>query len=605
MSEGASSPLCFLQMSYNHIEQIKARISPSVLISRYLQLKSKGNGEFLGLCPFHQENTPSFTVSDKKGFYHCFGCGANGDVFAFLRNYSGMSYREALEQLAAEVGVTLPKQTDDERVAQDKLAPLFGLFEGVSKFYHGKLYSREGADALLYLKGRGLSDEVIAEFNLGYAPARDDELIALLKKGFNEDTISESKVVLKGNGLYSPFKGRVIFPIRDRQARVIAFGGRVLKSSNAAKYINSMENPIFHKGEVLYNMDKALHKGLKEKEIVVVEGYMDVIALASIGISNAVAPLGANVKVEQIMQLWNFVDEPTICMDSDRAGQTACIRLAHSILPHIIAGKSIKFCQLEGAKDPDEYIKKYGISAIKTSLNKAKPLVDLLFESELKSQGAATPEKRLLMENRLEALAKTIKIPALSKIYQKFFNDRIFKELYYKHSNKKLSKKAEAEKKFSSEVFDLMSVRSPEITTVLAGCALLPSIMEDKEIRCLLDRLDIDSEELSAVRDFLVAISEEIDIIHSCSLEDEIKARFDFIFDKKRLDPILSLDSPSAAEVKAHVLRAGIVHSLNCIAKQIKEMESLLKLSQDPVLFEKLIYLKEQELVLLRQVNLL
>jgi DNA primase len=590
-------------MSYNHIEQIKARISPSVLISRYLQLKNKGNGEFLGLCPFHQENTPSFTVSDKKGFYHCFGCGANGDIFSFLKNYSGISYRDALEKLAAETGVTLPKQSDDEKIRQDKLAPLFRLFEIVSKFYHSKLYSREGADALLYLKGRGLSEDVIAEFNLGYAPVKDDELIQLLKKDFDEETIAESKVILKGNGMYSPFKGRVIFPISDRQGRAIAFGGRLLKDSNAAKYINSMENPIFHKGEVLYNMSRALHKGLKEREIIVVEGYMDVISLASVGISNAVAPLGANVKVEQIMQLWNFVDDPTICMDSDRAGQTACIRLAHSILPHIVAGKSVKFCQLKGAKDPDELIKKRGIAAMRDTLKKAEPLVNLLFESELSAHGAITPEKRLLMQNNLDALARTIKIPALSKIYQKFFNDKIFKEFNYNHSNKKLSKNEDAKKKFSAGVFELMSIRSPEVTAVLAGCSLFPKIMEDKEIRCLLDRLEIDSEELSAVRDFLVAISDEIDIIHSCSLEDEIKTRFDFAFDKKRLDPILSLDSPSISEVRSHVLRAGNIHNLNCIAKQIKEMESLLKLSQDSALFERLIYLKEQELVLLKQIN--
>jgi len=591
-------------MSYSHIEQIKAKILPSTLISRYRQLKSKGNGEFLGLCPFHEESTPSFTVSDRKGFYHCFGCGANGDVFSFLVNHNGMSYRGALEQLAGEAQVELPKAYKEEQEKQEKLAPLFKLFEMAAQFYHQQLYGREGGQALQYLKARGLKDEIIAEFKLGYAPQNDALLLKVLRANFNEETILSSKLFLQGSGIYCPFRGRVIFPIDNRQGRVIAFGGRTLKSTDAAKYINSMESPVFHKGEILYNMHRAAGAAFKDGSVIVVEGYMDAIALANAGVNNVVAPLGANVKAEQVMQLWPLANEPVICLDSDRAGKAAAIRLAHSILPYLSAGKSLKFCQLKGAKDPDDMIKKNGLNAMRKALDEAVPLVDLLFAHELQQEDGLTPEKRLQLQNRLEELAGMIKNPQLSKIYQQFFKNKIYEAFAPSFSGK--SKKAkdllDTNKKFSADILEMMLIEEPEIISILAGCVLFPALLKEREVQEALGMCEINSLQLSQVRDFLIAISEDIDIIQCSSLEEEVYTRFKMVFDKKRLDPALHKEG-SLTEIKAHALRAVKLHTLRGVLTQIKEVELLLRQKEDVRLFDRLIYLKQQEGLLREEIN--
>lgn len=590
-------------MSHSHIEQIKSRILPSTLIAKYRQLKNKGNGEFVGLCPFHEETTPSFTVSDRKGFYHCFGCGANGDIFTFLVNHKGLSYRQALEQLAAEAQVELPQSYKEEQSKLEKLTPLFKLFEKAAQFYHQQLYGREGAVALKYLKDRGLNDDTIAEFNLGYAPQSDLLLLKYLRSQFDEETVLSSKLFLQGKGVYSPFKGRVMFPICNRQGRVIAFGGRALKEGEAAKYINSMENPIFHKGSVLYNMHRATGHGFKANSVIVVEGYIDVISLAHAGINNAVAPLGANVRVEQVMQLWSVASEPIICLDSDRAGQAAAHRLSHAVLPHLTAGKSLKFCYLRGAKDPDEMIRKNGVLAMKKALDSAIPLVDVIFNHELQQEEGNTPEKRLNLQEKLSNLASLIKNPSLSKLYQQFFKNKLYEYFAPKFSNKKAVAKAHNDNQFSSDILSLMAIEEPEIISILGGCVLSPPLLNDEELYEILVSCDIDSPVLSQVRDFLVAISDDIDTMRCCSLEDEVSARFGVVFDKRRLDPALWAADKSLSEAKNHTLRAAKLHNLRRLMMQIKEVELLLKQNEDMQLFDRLVHLKQQESLLQEEIS--
>jgi len=589
-------------MSNNHIEQIKAKILPSTLIARYLQLKHKGNGEFLGLCPFHEEKSPSFTVSDRKGFYHCFGCSASGDIFTFLVNHEGLSYREALERMAAEAQVDLPQSHKEEQHKAEKLAPLYNLFEKAAQFYNQQLHGREGMEALQYLKARGLTTDTIAEFKLGYAPQNDGSLLKLLRSHFDEKIILDSKLFIQGKSLYSPFNGRVMFPIENRRGQVIAFGGRTLKKTEAAKYINSMENPIFHKSDVLYNMSRATRSAFKQGSVIVVEGYMDVIALANAGIGNAVAPLGANVKVEQVMSLWPIVNEPTICLDSDRAGQTAALRLAKAILPHLSAGKSLKFCHLNGAKDPDELIKKSGVTAMNHALGKSLSLVDFLFSSELEQVGPVTPERKLHLQEKLTELAALIQNPTLGKIYQQFFKNKVY-EAFAPKPYKKIGKHNTNMAKFSKDILTLMAIEESEVISILATCAIHPLILKYEDLREALHSLEIKTNELSLTRDFLLSISEDDGATQLVSLEQEIIEKFGLHFDKKRLDPTLYDSERSLVDIKTHALRTVKIQMLQHLITQIKEVELLLKQNADIKLFDRLVYLKQQETLIHKEIS--
>ena len=393
------------------LDELRNRLSIAEVIQRRVRLQKRGR-EFMGLCPFHNEKTPSFTVSEEKGFFHCFGCGAHGDVVGFVMRAEGLSFPEAVERLAEQAGLQVPKATPEDRQRAERQATLLGVMEAATLWFGKQLAAAGGRRARDYLDGRGLEEATIARFRLGWAPdSRNGLRAALLKEGFPEALLLEAGLIIRpesGGDAYDRFRGRVMFPIADRRGRVIAFGGRILDDGQP-KYLNSPETPLFHKGRVLYGLAQALKAAKDAGEVVVAEGYMDVIAMAQAGIAQAVAPLGTALTEEQMVELWRLAPEPILCFDGDAAGQRAAARAAERALPLLKPGHSFRFALLPAGDDPDSLVRQGGAGALRQVLDAARPLADMLWEAETVGRSLDTPERRsglrLALKERIARIA--------------------------------------------------------------------------------------------------------------------------------------------------------------------------------------------------------
>jgi DNA primase len=405
------------------LDEIRDRVSLSSVVGRRVRLIRKGR-EHSGLCPFHNEKTPSFTVSDDKGFFHCFGCGAHGDVIGFVMKSEGLGFREAVERLAAEAGLAMPVERPEEREREQRTQSLGEVAELASKFYEQHLRTPAGRAALDYLRGRGLAEETIARFRLGYAPAVQGGLkSALAKAGVPEERMIEAGLIKKpedGRDSFDYLRDRVVFPISDRRGRVIAFGGRIM-GDGQPKYLNSPESELFHKGRSLYGLHLAREAAHKTGEVVVVEGYMDVIALAEAGLAHAVAPLGTALTEDQIQELWKLAPEPILCFDGDAAGQRAAARAADRVLPLLKPGRSVRFVQLPAGDDPDSLVRKKGGASLRAVLATAQPLIRQIWELELAAKPIDTPERRADFFERLRQRVGRIADNAIRELYRQGF----------------------------------------------------------------------------------------------------------------------------------------------------------------------------------------
>ena len=397
------------------LDEIRARLPVSQVVARKVQLKKAGR-EWRGLSPFKQERTPSFFVNDQKGFYHCFATGSHGDIFKFVMETEGLNFAEAVERLAAEAGLQLPKVEPRSRAQQeqvDQIGRLTALIEASAKFFEAALQGPAGEDARKYLARRGLGREAIKSFRLGYAPpGRSTLKEALGAQGFSVEEMALSGMLISGDDIpvpYDRFRNRVMFPICDAKGRPIAFGGRALDANAPAKYLNSPETPLFHKGAVLFNAHKARPHSFDKGRVIAVEGYMDVIALSEAGFGETVAPLGTALTPEQLHLLWRFTSEPILCFDGDSAGQKAAYRAVETALPLLKPGLSLKFCFLPEKLDPDEYVRARGPAAFEAELSHCKPLFDVLMAKEEGGDGTnVTPDQRAALEARLKALVSRI-----------------------------------------------------------------------------------------------------------------------------------------------------------------------------------------------------
>ena len=393
-----------MRFSPEMLDEIRARLPVSQVVSRHVRLKKAGR-EFVGLSPFKQEKTPSFTVNDEKGFYHCFSTGEHGDIFTFLIKVEGLAFFEAVEKLAAEAGVELPQSSPQQREREDTRLRLREVLEASCLYYQNALNASGGLEALSYLQRRGLSAETIVNFRLGYAPAGRDMLKQhLLKLGFDIEEILTSGMCVGGRDIavpYDRFRERVMFPIEDLKGNVIAFGGRALSKAQKAKYLNSPETPLFHKGRLLYNIAKARRTAYDKGLVIAVEGYMDAIACATAGHMNTVAPLGTALTGDQIALMWRLAKEPVLCFDGDEAGRKAAWRAIDTALPLLTPGFSLRFAFLPEGLDPDDLIKNAGAEAFSAIIDKAAPLVDVLWRRELAATPTDTPERRAAFEARI------------------------------------------------------------------------------------------------------------------------------------------------------------------------------------------------------------
>ena len=413
------------------LDELRARVSLSDIVGRKVSLKRRSGSEYAGLCPFHNEKTPSFTVNDKKGFFHCFGCGEHGDAIGFVMKTEGLGFPDAVEKLAREANLPVPRATPQERERAERASTLQQVVEMAANWFQKQLRLPVGRQGLDYLRGRGLSDATLDDFRLGFAPdSRDGLLAALKREGVPVDKIVEAGLAIqpeeRGRDAYDRFRGRVMFTINDRRGRVIAFGGRVM-GQGEPKYLNSPETPLFHKGANLYCLDRARVAATKDQPVIVAEGYMDVIALHGAGFTGAVAPLGTALTEGQLAELWKLADEPYLCFDGDNAGRRAAQRAAERALPLLRAGKSLRFLALPGGEDPDSLIRARGREAIESVLKLARPLSDMVWDLETDGKPGDTPERRASIRRGLMQRADEIADPDVRGFYRTEFRERLDK----------------------------------------------------------------------------------------------------------------------------------------------------------------------------------
>ncbi len=410
----------------NFLDDIRARIGLADVIGRRVRLVKKGR-EHAGLCPFHNEKTPSFFVNEEKGFFHCFGCGAHGDVIGFVMRADGLSFPEAVERLAADAGLEVPQQTPEEREQAKRHADLHEVMEKACVFFEEQLRVRVGETALGYLRGRGLDDETIARFRLGYSPDTRGALRgALMSETLPEAMLVEAGLLIRPDDgvAYDRFRGRVTFPITDRRGRVIAFGARILDDGKP-KYLNSPDTPLFNKGRVLYGMATARRAAHDAGRVIVTEGYMDVIALSRAGFVESVAPLGTALTESQLHELWRMAPEPLLCFDGDAAGQRAALRAAERALPLLEPGRTLRFVMLPSGEDPDSLIGTRGAGAFAALIDKARPLADVIWDTETTQLRLDTPERVAGLEKRLDGHVYEIADRKVQDQYKAHFRKRL------------------------------------------------------------------------------------------------------------------------------------------------------------------------------------
>ena len=390
------------------IDELLARLDVVEVIDRRVPLKKAGK-DFKACCPFHNEKTPSFTVSRPKQFYHCFGCGVSGTAITFLMEFEHLSFPEAVEELAGEAGLEVP-DTGPARSGDNPTLPLLEILGEASRYYKDQLRSHSDASTTIaYLKQRGLTGEIAAQFDLGYAPTGWDNLSSTAGNEEKLDLMVKAGLISKreSGGHYDRFRARVIFPIHDNKGRVIAFGGRLLDEGEP-KYLNSPETPVFHKGSELYNLHRARSAIAQQQMSIVVEGYMDVLALAQHGIDHCVATLGTATTATHLQRLFRLAPSIVFCFDGDRAGRDAAGRALEIALPLLESGRQVSFLFLPDGEDPDSVVRDQGADTFRTLIESATPLPDLLFDTLLNQ----TDLTRMDGKARLATLAR----PLLSRV---------------------------------------------------------------------------------------------------------------------------------------------------------------------------------------------
>ncbi len=410
------------------LDELKARLPVSEVVGRRVKLRKAGR-EWKGLSPFNKEKTPSFTVNDQKGFYHDFSSGKHGSIFDFVMETEGVTFPEAVERLAALAGLPLPKFSPEEEAREEKRRTLYDVMELAAKFFEATLAARTGAKARGYLADRGIDPATQLKFRLGYAPAERFALKEHLgKEGVSVEDMVATGLLIAGDDIpvpYDRFRERVMFPITDFRGRIVAFGGRALDPDAPAKYLNSPETPLFHKGATLYNGAAARAAAHDGAQIVAVEGYIDVIAMVSVGFTGTLAPLGTALTEDQLAILWKLADEPILCFDGDAAGRRAAYRAVDLALPRLKPGKSLRFALLPEGQDPDDLVRSGGRAAVTEVLDAAQPLAEMLWAREVEAGSTDTPERRAALEARVAALINSIADDSVRKYYRQDFGRRL------------------------------------------------------------------------------------------------------------------------------------------------------------------------------------
>ncbi|MGV1949648.1 DNA primase [Agrobacterium vitis] len=426
-----------MRFSNDFLDEIRDRVPISAVIGARVPWDRKktnvSRGDYWACCPFHGEKSPSFHCEDRKGRYHCFGCGVSGDHFRFLTDLEGLNFPEAVERIADMAGIAMPKVDARDIERERERTSLQDVMEMATLFFQDQLQAAQGAKARAYLRERGLSGRTIETFRLGYAPESRNALKEhLAGKGVPKEQIEACGLVVHGPDIpvsYDRFRDRIMFPILSSRDKVIAFGGRAMSPDAPAKYLNSNETELFHKGNVLYNFSRArrtLQGADGAETIIAVEGYMDVIALYQAGVENAVAPLGTALTENQLELMWKMTPQPVLCFDGDGAGQRAAFRAVDLALPHLKPGKSVRFAMLPDGKDPDDLVKQDGRAPFDRVLAEARSLDEMVWLRETGQGRFDTPEQRAELEARLKQIVNIIADENVRRHYQQNVRDRLY-----------------------------------------------------------------------------------------------------------------------------------------------------------------------------------
>ena len=473
-----------MKYSQELIQKIKDSVPISSLIGSYVKLISSGNMRYKGLCPFHNEKTPSFTVSDDKANYHCFGCGAHGDVISFLQDKENLTFNEAVEKLAIKAAIPLPKENVVTKKEQEKLDYEYEIIASFNEFFKEKL---QNSIAFTYLAKRQLSEELRQEFELGYAPSRFEINEFVKKNKYEMKDLLNLGLFRKGEkNNYFFLSERLIFPIHNHFGKIVAFGGRIL-GEGQPKYINSPEYKFFKKREVLYNFHKAKSEIRKTKQVFVCEGYMDVISVFAAGIKNVVAPLGTAFSEAHLKLLWKFCDAPVICLDGDQAGINAMQRIANLALPDLEPNKTLNFVILPENMDPDDILKKI--------FKKQIPL-SRYFLNHYCDDAIETPEARIGILQELQNIAKSIKHNDVRDEYFKFFKEEFYKFYHKKQDYSKYS---------SPSNLKITRAKLPlEEVDIILFIALNIESLQDSQIEENFAMLELSSPYLTELQEYLL-----------------------------------------------------------------------------------------------------
>jgi len=511
------------------VDEIRNRLSPSDVIGRKIKLTHKGGGEYSGVCCFHNEKTPSFTVSNPKGFYHCFGCGAHGDIVKFVMESEGYNFVETVKLLAGEANLKIPEQSQTAREQHKKITTLYDTTEEACSWYENQLSLPRNSYAKEYLKNRGISEETIKTFRLGFAPKSKNSLRnAMVKKSYTEKQLLESGLIFQKEGKesYDRFRNRIIFPICNSNGKVIAFGGRII-GDGQPKYLNSPETELFHKGHTLYAFHNARETAYKKQSIVAVEGYIDVIALYQAGIKNAVAPLGTAITDEHIKIMWKVAKEPVICLDGDEAGMRAMQKTALKHLHLLKPGYSLSFSKLPENMDPDDIIKHKGVDALKKILGNNIPLVDAIWKTQTTNINLDTPEKKAELQSNINNIVEEITDQSIKGFYKQHYNSLMW-EINREKKSWKPNKDKEKQvinvniKNTSAILNKLQNLEATMILTVINN----PELMNNPNIEDDFISLEISHKSIYEMHQELVYFFSNNEDIKNEDITEELKRIF-------------------------------------------------------------------------------
>ena len=411
-----------------YLDEIKLRLKVSQVVGKSVQLKKRGK-EYIGLSPFKNEKTPSFTVNDDKEFYHCFSTGEHGNIFDFLMKTKSIGFGEAVRTLAAEAGMQPYRFSNFDKKKDLRFQIYKKILKEYSNFFHDQIFQKDNAEALEYLKKRGLNKDNIETFKLGFVPWKNNFYNELLKR-YSEEELNLSGLFYKNNKTakyIDRFNSRVIFPINNIAGETIAFGGRIIKDGKLAKYINSPETEFYKKGNVIYNLDKAKDDRSNTNEVIIVEGYMDVVSLSSFGIKNVVANSGTALTERQISLIWRFFSDPIICLDGDESGQTAAHRIAEKLFPYINEKNKIFFSIIPEGQDPDDFIKKNGKDVFLNFLKEKQIIQSFIWNLNLNNVNLNNPFEVSNFEKKIKKICYTIQDDTLKKYVLEDFLEKINK----------------------------------------------------------------------------------------------------------------------------------------------------------------------------------